>query len=760
MKNPISFLLLSLLFIPATLISQTSDAPKTLHCLLHDQRELSDALQKNEPIAHIVFEGKGSRSEWRRALRLANSFTNLRSVTFQDNELEVLPTSVASLVHVRKISIVENDLADLEACIETLADITQLKCLEIEVFSLDELPENLSSLAQLDTLIARSPEYTDFLNSALAADRIAVKYESFEVPGTLGKKPIGTRIYCLEEELENENPPPTIEGITSVKPCLKKSYASFQPPVAELDIPVAVYSIDPTQTQKLIYAPSGTELIIPNNAFIDANGNPITDQVDIDYREFRDPVDFFASGIPMSFNEPDSSLSFFTSAGMFDMYASVDGEEVFIQPGKNIDINFASTDSISTFNFYQYNDAVGKWDEAGDAPLTQGNTSTTALSWAWAQYESMMNKKVMLGDTTLFSDRFESDQYYHTRKKILGMKKAPLYSTTRKLRFRMNNLVKIRSIRKTSEGDIVFKIKTRKLLHPEMQAFNNQDWQLTSGADISDFRKNYGYRHKFNDIRVNKAGDTYSILLKDDSSHTEIDATTVVRTEENHHLVYKPYKANYKAYKNTLKNRQRSLDKKIIRQKKLYYKKEVAGLNRKQKSSWRKSKRYMSPDERKLSFAEWQTYYNTIKASSLENVARYDRRAGFRRAVRIGSMGLYNCDLIIQPPPPPLNLYVNFIDADKNPIEPQRAYVMDSNLNSTIALTEKAGNDRLYLSYLPRDSQQVVVLTQDNQFAVCNTRNLIKQINATPEGGTISLTIDNPSVSTRRLNEIRALLQL
>jgi hypothetical protein len=115
----------------------------------------------------------------------------------------------------------------------------------------------------------------------------------------------------------------------------------------------------------LINAETGGEVVfnnsiinVPTNAFVDETGNAITGDVEISYREFHNPIDFFLSGIPMIYDSADYQYHF-ESAGMFEIYGSQNGIPVNL--AKPISVSLASLHQGDYFNIYQLDTLSGKW---------------------------------------------------------------------------------------------------------------------------------------------------------------------------------------------------------------------------------------------------------------------------------------------------------------------------------------------------------------------------------------------------------------
>lgn len=109
---------------------------------------------------------------------------------------------------------------------------------------------------------------------------------------------------------------------------------------------------------------SGTKVTFPANAFVDANGNPVSGNVEIQYREFRDQVDFFLSGIPMQYDSAQHTYQF-VSAGMMEISGFVNGQPVFLAKGKTVNVEFASKNQGTQFNLYRFDTLAGNWNYLG-----------------------------------------------------------------------------------------------------------------------------------------------------------------------------------------------------------------------------------------------------------------------------------------------------------------------------------------------------------------------------------------------------------
>jgi hypothetical protein len=131
------------------------------------------------------------------------------------------------------------------------------------------------------------------------------------------------------------------------------------PPIKQADVAYSQFSVSAAESSKLHYS-SGSVISIPANAFVDKQGKPVEGKVDIQYREFHDPADFFVSGIPMSYDSAGTEYHF-ESAGMLEILAYHDGEPVFINPDKRIVVEMASQQQEDKYNIYRFDSLAGNW---------------------------------------------------------------------------------------------------------------------------------------------------------------------------------------------------------------------------------------------------------------------------------------------------------------------------------------------------------------------------------------------------------------
>ncbi|MCP3933062.1 MAG: hypothetical protein GY705_28660 [Bacteroidetes bacterium] len=111
---------------------------------------------------------------------------------------------------------------------------------------------------------------------------------------------------------------------------------------------------------------TGSKIVIPEMAFMNDRGKLVEGEVQIFYREFHDPVDFFRAGIPMDYDSAGVKYQL-ESAGMIELLAEKDGERINIAPSQAIDIELPSeilvpqNGNAPEFNIYYLDTLKRNW---------------------------------------------------------------------------------------------------------------------------------------------------------------------------------------------------------------------------------------------------------------------------------------------------------------------------------------------------------------------------------------------------------------
>lgn len=143
--------------------------------------------------------------------------------------------------------------------------------------------------------------------------------------------------------------------ISAALPDLKKTFAGA---AKQLQVTMPVDSGGSFQYS------SGSKITVPPNAFVTVEGKPVHGKIDLKYTEFRDPLDFVAGGIPMSFLNNEKEFVQFNSGGMFKVEAVQGGQTLKLKHKSTIKVDFAKTQSLPEMKLFSFDTLKGAWKEA------------------------------------------------------------------------------------------------------------------------------------------------------------------------------------------------------------------------------------------------------------------------------------------------------------------------------------------------------------------------------------------------------------
>lgn len=165
---------------------------------------------------------------------------------------------------------------------------------------------------------------------------------------------VGLSVYTCNHKIEKKWP--------KQKPTSATAF-TLNPPFPGVDLPYETFVVDPTKPQKLT-SKRGSQLVIPANAFLDASGQPVTGKVELKFREFFSPLEFYVAGIPMEYDDKGIE-TVLESGGMIELNATAQQQAVFVNPANKIKVNMNSWTKSTDFNLYDFDKTTGRWIEKG-----------------------------------------------------------------------------------------------------------------------------------------------------------------------------------------------------------------------------------------------------------------------------------------------------------------------------------------------------------------------------------------------------------
>jgi len=133
---------------------------------------------------------------------------------------------------------------------------------------------------------------------------------------------------------------------------------------ANIDHPTEIIAVRAEEGKEVELA-SGSRLSIQPNTFLDANGEVIKGEVQIEFKEFHSVQDLVIAGIPM-YHEENGEEGYLATAGMCEIRGTYEGGEVFIDPNKAINVELSTQYSgTEEVGFYVLNESTGEWTLTG-----------------------------------------------------------------------------------------------------------------------------------------------------------------------------------------------------------------------------------------------------------------------------------------------------------------------------------------------------------------------------------------------------------
>jgi hypothetical protein len=162
----------------------------------------------------------------------------------------------------------------------------------------------------------------------------------------------------------------------------------FYKPFSDVVKIAEVNTIEAGKKNVIIFK-SGSEMVVPANAFVDANGLPVTGRVEIHFTEYEDVLDRFLTGIPMTYDTLGKTFVF-ESAAMCSVFGFQNNKPVFINQNNPPTIFLTSEKTNKDFYVYHFDTIQNKWIPDGKSkvenikkPLPEGD-----LSFLYSEGES------------------------------------------------------------------------------------------------------------------------------------------------------------------------------------------------------------------------------------------------------------------------------------------------------------------------------------------------------------------------------------
>ncbi len=368
------------------------------------------------------------------------------------------------------------------------------------------------------------------------------------------------------------------------KPCIA-------PPIKGLNVDYTIYKVNAEKGAELDFK-TCSRLSIPKNAFVDGNGNPVKGDVELRYREFHDPIDFFVSGIPMTYDSAGIRYQF-ESAGMMEMLAYQNGKPVNMAPGKSVNVELASDYKGTEYNLYKLDTMHNNWSCLGKDKVKKNESNNSdQVEAKIVKVEEMPEYKQL--ETKKAEAKVEKETQIAALPKLTAEPKKPAQAKKEKY---------------------TFNIDVDSKEYPELAVYKGLLFEV--GTESTNFTKEmYDITWDAATIKEGtKKGENYQLSLQKGTKKYDIIVYPVYEGK-NYEVAMKEYQTKFDSYNTTLAKR-KTEEKRIEDE----YQAKIALIQKQQETMARQEKERVNRE-----FAGMTTEEKVM------------------RTFRINSFGVYNCD--------------------------------------------------------------------------------------------------------------------
>ncbi len=551
---------------------------------------------------------------------------------------------------------------------------------------------------------------------------------------------------------------------------------------------------------------TGTRINVPPFAFVYENGSPVIGKVDIKYEEYREPIDFLLSDIPMHINTPQGAIPF-NSAGMFTVNADQNNKPVFLQSGKKLDVNFSYNASVPDLNYYRYDTAKKEWI------LIKPITPATPLFMGtgvcmYSRFEPLIcnrdadfKKVYMVLSGLRYSSPDDSSLYKFAQKRKLLNLQQQAFETSDKFK-QMSSRMFRRFVAEVEKKGFLGKKsckfyqvrgkndKSSRMLDDVYFIAKNEssfDSIPENGFDDMDIQTIDNMVCSITFINKNKSSTINNLYLRNEKEAKENNTINWLKDFKTHCSSYKAkqelFADSAAIFKNIAKNYRQPIDD-------LYFDTWLLSLDslqcfRSLHQPW------MSADEYNMSFEDWLMYYNKNKVSMSRIYEEEKNKPGFEEMVinarnrrnieiyitargeaklrfvpsdlsmsasfSVPTLGTYNCDQLNRLENP-VNLFVNYKSKNGESINPVVAYLIDSKINGLLRYDGSYGLSPYKIAYSPSSTSRMILIGTNGEAYTVNST-AFSSID--PTNATKSYTlIAEPVKNVRSKQELKELLKL
>lgn len=462
----------------------------------------------------------------------------------------------------------------------------------------------------------------------------------------------------------------TVAAVVILSQTLKKDSVNealippfINPPIVEADIKSAVYVLEAEKDSIIDYI-TGSQILVPANAFLDESGNVVKGKVELSYREFHNVADVFLAGIPMTYDSAGETYHFET-AGMMEIAATQNGKPLHTNPSALIQVKMVSDKKEDRFNTYYLDTTKKRWEYVSESNFIKNEEPLTANAQEpVTETKPKKNNKKLSGDEAL---KQQSAEYRQLCQAVEDVEKekpvAPKKAEKKKARF---------------------SIKVDEKEFPELAEYNNLKFEVVNEKEYDPKQAQVLWE----DVQMKRAEGSmnYEITFSKGKTSYSIIATPALE-DKDYDAAKKVFDAKYKDYE--IKLAQRKAEQQRLKEE----------LEARASAMEEKIKREIEAQQMRI-----KEYEAKMEQSNL-----------FFRMFRVQNFGTMNCD---QPQRLPVGATVQAKFTDKSTgkeLDLQCIYLVEANRG--IMYTYYPGKPT-NLRFNPVQENLVWALTTDQQVCI------------------------------------------
>ena len=450
------------------------------------------------------------------------------------------------------------------------------------------------------------------------------------IAGGIAAVVIATGIYFGNKETT------PIENKTASTPSLvvdSIETAFVNPPIKDGVLPNESYFVNADKGGAIKHH-TGTDITIPAGAFMDEEGNVVTGEVEVQYREFHDQADIFLSGIPMNYDTLNEK-HIFESAGMLEIRGFQNGKRLKITPNKNFRICMHTKDPDPKFNLYYLNEEDKKWDYEGKDSISNPLASNTEGP---INYNDFSNSGLETEENTVLKEEIseKKEEIAIIKKEIIAIKKTE-----------PTKPIKANKDKKNFTIDVV------KTEYPELAIYTGTIFEVKKNEDLPEDT----YTVTWNGVKLKEENNSYLVELTK-GKRTEEIAVIPVLDGKNYEEAKAIFDNNFGEYSTKLAT-------------KLQEEKEAEETLTKLKEKFKK--------EREEYERQQVAMRDRMSAQQAGSIA-------MQRVFTIRKFGTWNCDSPVKYPRG-MVVKASYVDANGDPVELANLNLIEKQRNVCFPLT-------------------------------------------------------------------------